>query len=156
MDCCYTGAEPLPALTRALQEIRLIQRRRLKTKMTSVTIGDGEATIISLHNISKTYTGTVRIVKFEDNYHVQVNSNGKNLLLIPCGQIDFLWEKCILNFHSEEQADVFKLKLPPIERPEYQNSTENSDTDFEDSGNEKTEIMKDNSFNNSSIDESEH
>ncbi|XP_044267990.1 uncharacterized protein LOC123013501 isoform X3 [Tribolium madens] len=141
MDCCYTGAEPLPALTRALQEIRLIQRRRLKTKMTSVTIGDGEATIISLHNISKTYTGTVRIVKFEDNYHVQVNSNGKNLLLIPCGQIvscsmvktvvtlhlheDFLWEKCILNFHSEEQADVFKLKLPPIERPEYQNSTEN-------------------------------
>ncbi|XP_066252219.1 uncharacterized protein [Euwallacea similis] len=161
MEDYYRDFKPSAALT----ELRIIQRRRRRQKMVdTATIGDGEITMVN-RNLLKTYKGNVTVVRIQDQFQVEVNSCGKRQLIVPCEEIisrsvqnetvilqfkvDYVWEKGIFKFHDNAQADVFNSKLPSITKLIFtdHNSTVSSDTDFDDSGNGKSEAFKNNSFN---------
>ncbi|XP_044270831.1 uncharacterized protein LOC123015259 isoform X2 [Tribolium madens] len=162
MEYYYRDFKPSAALT----ELRIIQRRRRIQKMVDTgTIGDGEITMVDGNPLKmKTYKGNVTVVRIQDQFQIEVGSCGKRQLIIPCEEIisrsvqketvilqfkvDYFWEKGICKFHVNAQADVFNSKLPSINKPistDY-NATNSSDTDFDDSGNEKSEGFKNNSF----------
>jgi hypothetical protein len=51
-----------------------------------VTIGDGKAMMINA-NVFKTYAGTISIVKIENYFHVQLSSDSKRHVVLPCEEI---------------------------------------------------------------------
>ncbi|CAH1379633.1 unnamed protein product [Tenebrio molitor] len=65
---------------------------------------------------------------------------------------DHFAEKCV----CEEQVQVFQPKLSPIKRPEAEDNVSevSPDTDFKDSGNEKTNGIN-NSFHSTNLSEHE-
>nr|XP_976329.2 PREDICTED: uncharacterized protein LOC659792 isoform X1 [Tribolium castaneum] len=161
MEYHYRDFKPSAALT----ELFIIQKRRRKQKMVdSCNIGDGEITMVD-GNPFKTVKGNITVVKIEDKFQIEVNSGGNRQLVIPCEEVisrsiqnetvilqfkeDNLFEKGICKFYDNRQAIVFNSKLPSIMKrtSTNHNSSTSSDSDFNDSGNGKTEGLNNNSFN---------